>query len=192
MDQTETMAKAKEQQPSEQRQQDLIPAELLPDAPALIAAAKSYCHNGKTACRDEEHAERVLSFYLSAGSLRQTARQFHISPNTVKGMLEIFAQAGKLDALKQRLSFKLGVVAELATDLLTEKLLDGSVQANVLPIVVGVAVEKKALIDGEATHRTETRPAEPVRLDDLAAYLQSQGVQPPIDVQSTVSEQNPQ
>lgn len=187
------MAKAKEQTLTEQQQPELIPAAQLPDAPALVQAAQSYCHNGKTTCRNEEHAERVLMFYLSSGSLRQTARQFHISPNTVKAVLYVFELNGKLDAVKQRLSQKLGLVAELGTDLLIEKIQEGSVQANVLPIAIGVAVEKKALLDGEATSRNETKPAEPVNLDHLAAYLREKGIAAPaIDVPSTVSPANPE
>lgn len=187
------MAKAKATTPAESSQPALFTPEQLPDAPALIAAATSYAHTGTTSTKDEERAERILAFYLTAGSLRATARHFHVSPNTIKACLEIFAKAGKLDALKQRLSVKLGTVVELATDLLTEKLMDGSVQANVLPIVIGVGVEKKALIDGEATSRTEEKPAAPAQLDDLAAYLRAQGIAAPsIDVASTVHPTNPQ
>lgn len=181
------MAKAKAAQPAEHSQPGLFSPEQLPAAPALLAAAKSYAHTGTTASKDEERAEQVLTYYVTTGSLRQTARHFQVSPNTIKAVLEIFSTAGKLDALKQRLSVKLGTVAELATDLLTEKLQDGSVQANVLPIVIGVAVEKKALIDGEATSRTENVPAAPAQLDDLARYLKAHGIDAPaIDVPSTV------
>lgn len=186
------MAKAKPTQPAESSQPALFTTEQLPAAPVLLAAAQRYAHTGKTACRDEERAEEVLAYYLTTGSLRLTAKHFQISPNTIKGVLNIFEECGKLDALKQRLSAKLGVTIELATDLLNEKLQEGSVQANVLPIVIGVGVEKKALIDGEATSRTESAPAQPARLEDLADYLRSQGLNvPAIDVPSTVQPAKP-
>lgn len=187
------MAKAKDTTPAESSQPALFTPEQLPPAPVLIAAATRYAHTGTTASKDEERAEAVLAFYLTTGSLRATARHYQVSPNTIKTVLEIFEKAGKLDALKQRLSKKLGTVIELATDLLTEKLQDGSVQANVLPIVIGVGVEKKALIDGEATSRTEEKPAAPAQLDDLAAYLRTHGIEAPaIDVASTVHPVKPQ
>lgn len=187
------MAKAKQAKPAESAQPGLFSPEQLPALPVLIAAAKSYGHTGTTASKDEELCEAMLAFYLTTGSLRATAKRFHVSPNTIKPILEIFAEAGKLDALKQRLSTKLGIVIELATDSLTEKLMDGTVPANVLPIVVGVGVEKKALIDGEATSRTESKPAAPAALDDLARYLQSKGINAPaIDVPSTVKPAEPQ
>jgi hypothetical protein len=188
------MANAKEQTPAETRQPGLFSLEQLPPAPQLIAAAKAYAHTGTTASKDEERAEMVLSYYLVTGSLRATARHFQTSPNTIKAVLDIFATSGKLDALKQRISTKLGTVIELATDLLTEKLmLDGSVPANVLPIVIGVAVDKKALMDGEATSRVEEKISAPAQFDDLAAYLRERGIAAPaIDVESTAKPQEPQ
>jgi hypothetical protein len=187
------MAKAKPIKPAEAAQPALFAPEQLPAQEVLLEAAKRYAHTGKTACRDEELAEQVLKFYLTTGSLRLTARQFHVSPNTVSAMLTVFSANGKLDALKQRLSTKLGTMVELGTDLMIEKLQDGSVQANVLPIVIGVGVEKKALIDGEATSRTESAPAAPAQLEDLARYLRSQGITTPaIDVASTVHPAEPQ
>jgi hypothetical protein len=187
------MAKAKPIQPAESTQPALFRPEQLPDAPALMRAARQHAHTGKTTCKDEELCEQMLTFYLSTGSLRATARRFHMSAHTVSAVMQAYEASEKMAALKQRLSSKLGVAIELATDLLNEKLLEGSVQANVLPIVIGVGVEKKALIDGEATSRTESAPAKPAQLDDLAAYLKAQGIAvPAIDVASTVHPQKPE
>ena len=182
------MAKAKPNQPAESSQPALFQPGQLPDAPGLMKAAHAHAHTGKTTCKDEELCEQMLSYYLSTGSLRAAAKRFQMSAHTISAVMQIYEASGKMAALKQRLSTKLGVSIELATDLLNEKLLDGSVQANVLPIVIGVGVEKKALLDGEATSRVEAAPAAPAQLDDLVSYLKSQGVAAPaIDVASTVS-----
>jgi len=186
------MAKAKPKQPAESSQPALFTPEQLPAVPALIAAAQQHLHNGKTTCKDEELCEAMLTHYLTTGSLRATAKRFQVSAHTVAAVLKVYESAGKMDALKQRLSSKFGVMIELGTDLLIEKLQEGAVQANVLPIVIGVGVEKKALLDGEATSRTETAPAAPVQLADLAAYLHQHGqTLPAIDVPSTVTIENP-
>lgn len=186
------MAKAKPKQPAESSQPALFTPEQLPAVPALIAAAQQHLHNGKTTCKDEELCEAMLTHYLTTGSLRATAKRFQVSAHTVAAVLKVYEAAGKMDALKQRLSSKFGVMIELGTDLLIEKLQEGAVQANVLPIVIGVGVEKKALLDGEATSRTETAPAAPVQLADLAAYLHQHGqTLPAIDVPSTVTIENP-
>lgn len=187
------MATAKETIVAEDKQPALFSVEQLPAMPQLLAAAETYTHTGKTTCKDEELCQLMISFYLATGSLRATARRFSMSAHTVSAVVGVYETSGKMAALKQRLSNKLGVSIELATDLLNEKLLEGCVPANVLPIVIGVGVEKKALLDGEATSRSEAIPAKPVALGDLAAYLRSQGVPAPaIDVASTVLPEKPQ
>jgi hypothetical protein len=184
--------KAKPVEPEEQRQPALFLPKDLPEAPVLVAAAKRFVHSGKITCKDEEWASLIVTTYLANGSLRKTARRLNISPNTIKGVLTVAEESGKLDALKQRLSAKLGLTVELATDLLIEKLEEGSVQANVLPIVIGVCVEKKELLDGNATQRVEATRAEPLDASGVRAYLARKGIAAPaIDVQSTVSSAEP-
>jgi hypothetical protein len=187
------MAKVKPVKPAESSQPALFAPEDLPTAPALVAAAQQHLHNGRTTCKDEELCEQMLTAYLKCGSLRAVARKFMVSAHTISAVLRVYEAAGKMAALKQRLSDKLGVTIELATDLLNEKIERGDVPPNVLPIVIGVAVEKKALLDGEATSRTEVAPAAPAQLADLADYLRRHGqTLPAIDVPSTVLVENTQ
>lgn len=182
------MAKAKPIKPAESSQPALFSPEQLPTVPALMEAAKRHAHTGTTTSKDEELCEAMLTHYLSTGSLRATASRFSMSAHTVSAVLGLYEASGKMAALKQRLSSKLGVTIELATDVLIQKLERGEVPANVLPIVIGVGVEKKALLDGEATSRAEVVPSAPAQLADLAAYLQKQGINTPaIDVTSTVN-----
>jgi hypothetical protein len=184
--------KAKAPEPTEQLQPALFSPGQLPDSPVLIEAAKQFIHSGKITCKNEEFASLIVSTYLASGSLRRTAKRLSVSPNTVKGVLAEFEKVGKLDALKQRLSEKLGLGVELATDLLNEKLEEGSVPANVLPIVIGVLTEKKELLDGNATQRVESTRAEPLDASGLLEYLKRKQIAAPaIDVQSTVSRTEP-
>jgi len=185
--------KAKPAEPTEQLQPALFSPGQFPDAPVLVEAAKRFLHSGKITCKNEEFASLIVSTYLASGSLRRTARRLSVSPNTVKGVLAEFEKAGKLDALKQRLSEKLGIGVELATDLLNEKLEEGSVPANVLPIVIGVLTEKKELLDGNATQRVESTRAEPLDATAVLEYLKRKQIAAPaIDVQSTVLRAEPQ
>jgi hypothetical protein len=58
--------------------------------------------------------------------------------------------------------------------------------------MLGVCIEKKALLDGDATSRIETVESKPVEVGDIAAYLRARGVAAPaIDVESTVSPTEP-
>ena len=168
-----------------------LPSEM-PELPALAEAAKQFLHTGKITCKNEERAAAIASKYLETGSLLATARWFHVSPNTVKAVTEVYEATGKLDDLKQRMSRKLGTIIELTSDRSIEALEAGKVPPNVLPIMLGVAIEKKALLDGEATQRVETIRAEPLDASDVLAYLRSKAIAAPaIDVQSTVSRTEP-
>ena len=177
--------KARAVKPSETEQPALFSPELLPDLPALVAAAKDYAHTGKIICKDGERAQAILTHYLQTGSLRATAKHLGCSPNTVLSVLHQFEQTGKLDALKQRLSHKLGLVLELGADDLVERLVSGKFKPT--PIDLAVLVDKKLLLDGDATQITEQRVAVDVRIEDVTAYLESKGLKAPaIDIESSV------
>jgi hypothetical protein len=179
---------AKPSKIAEERQPALFQPEDLPSVPMLIEAAKRCVHTGKIAGKDEERANEVLMQYLQCGSLLATAKRFQVSPNTVKALLEIYEAAGKLDDLKQRVSRKLGTIIELTADRTIDALMAGTIQGNVLPIMLGVSIEKKALLDGDATSRVETVVTKPIEVGDIAAYLRTKGIAAPaIDVESTVS-----
>ena len=182
--------RAKPVKPSESLQPALFSPEQLPDLPALVASAKDYAHSCKIVTKDHERAEMILTHYLQTGSLRATAKHLGCSPNTVLSVLNVFEQSGKLDALKQRLSHKLGLVLELGADDMVERLTKGYLKLS--PIDLAVLVDKRLLLDGDATQITEQRVQVAVRVEDVTAYLTSKGLSAPaIDVASTVSAPEP-
>jgi hypothetical protein len=182
--------KAKRSIPSEAVQPALFSPDQLPDLPALVQAAKDYAHTGKIVCKDGERAEAILNHYLQTGSLRATAKHLGCSPNTVLSVLQQFESSGRLDALKQRLSHKLGLVLELGSDDLIERLVSGKFKPS--PIDLAVLVDKKLLLDGDATQITEQRVQVDVRVEDVTAYLASKGLKAPaIDVESSVNASKP-
>ena len=161
---------------------------MLPDNPKLQAAAKQFIHSGKIICKDGERAAAIAQAFLECGQILPVAKRFHVSPNTVQAVVEVLEQAGKLDDLKQRVSRKLGLVAELGAERLLDKLEAGAVPANVLPSVVGVAIDKKALLDGDPTSRVATEVSVKIEAGDVLAYLTKRGLpRPAIDVESTVT-----
>lgn len=163
----------------------LFSPDQLPDLPTLVQAAKDYAHSGKIVCKNGERAQAILTHYLQTGSLRATAKHLACSPNTVLSVLNQFEATGKLDALKQRLSHKLGLVLELGSDDLIERLQNGKFKPT--PIDLAVLVDKKLLLDGDATTITEQRVQVDVRVEDVTAYLSSKGIKAPaIDVESSV------
>lgn len=181
---------AKPAKPSEETQPALFSPVDLPALPELVEGAKRYVHSGKTTCKDEERAAAIAQAYLETGKILPVAKRFHVSPHTVHAVLEVLEQAGKLADLKQRVSRNLGLLAEVSSERAIEMVAEGKCPANVLPINVGVALDKKALLDGDATARVEMAVAVPIGVADVLAYLKAKGVQAPaIDVESTVKEE---
>lgn len=182
------MSEAAEPKPSEENQPSLFPVGLLPDDAKLTAAAKVFLHSGKITCKDEERAAAIAERFLQCGLILPVARFFHVSPNTVRAVVQVMEESGKLDDLKQRLSTKLGLLAEVSVERAAEMISANQVPANVLPIMLGVAIDKKELLDGNATSRVAHEFTRPLGVEDVAAYLRSRGLNAkPIDVQSTVS-----
>lgn len=184
--------KAKPPEPVEETQPALFLDSQLPTLPQLTEAAKQFVHTGRITCKDEQRAADIATAFLETGQYLTVAKRFSISPNTVHAVVEVLEKAGKLDDLKQRLSRKLGILAEVSAERAIQMVNDGKCPANVLPINVGVAIEKKALIDGEATQRVETVSRQALDASDVLAYLRAKAIPAPaIDVQSTVSRTEP-
>jgi transposase-like protein len=174
--------------PSEDSQPGLFPVDALPNDVLLVAAAKKFIHSGKITCKAEERAAAIAQAFLECGQVLTVAKRFHISPNSVHAVLRVLEENGKLDDLKQRVSRNLGLIAELGCERLIEKLESGCVSANVLPIVVGVAVDKKAILDGTGPISGEAPPRLTIEVHHVLDYLRQRGLPvPAIDVESTVT-----
>lgn len=185
--------KTKTEQRTEEQQPALFTPEQLPDEPAVIEAAKRYEHQAKAVTKDEERAFAICEALTVRGwGIRRTCRAYHIGPSTLYRLMENLERSGKLETYKERIAKQMGLLAELCTEASIEMVLEGKVQANVLPIMGGTAWDKKALADGDPTARVEAAPAVPVATQDVLAYLASKGITAPaIDVQSTVSPAEP-
>lgn len=154
------------------------------EQPALVEAGRKYLHTGKTASRNEELCEAIVTAYASGlVSIRSLAKRLHVGRETIKVIVGMAERAGKLGPLKERIAGKMGRGIELGMELLLERLESGDVPSNVLPIVVGVLVDKKALLDGEATVRVET-VAKGITADQVRAEWEA--MRRAIECESTV------
>lgn len=186
------MAKAKPREVTEDVQPALFAIDELPDLPGLIEGAKQFVHSGKITCKNEERAAAIAQAFLETGSCLGVARRFHCSPHTVNAVLEVLTANGKLDDIKQRLSKTLGILAAVCADAAVELVVAGKCPANVLPITMGVSLDKKAMLDGDVTQRIAVEAAAPVDLEAVRAYLHGKGIAAPaIDVESSVNPQKP-
>jgi hypothetical protein len=149
----------------------------LPIRRDIVRFAESYDashYTGKILTKDEEFCAKVCELVLIGVSDRGIARRMRIARRSIKAIVGVFESRGKLAPLKKRLSEKMGDLIELGLDVLCEKLERGEVPANVLPIVIGVLSDKKALIDGDPTARLDveiTHEVTPAAARDYLALL---------------------
>lgn len=108
-------------------------------------------HTGTTLERRRALYDEICLRLAEGVSMRKISKTYGVSRNTLAGIQQRLVTSGKMEPYKKRVSAKLGAVVEMSADLLMERLESGDVPTNVLPIAMGVASDKKALIDGEPT-----------------------------------------
>lgn len=113
------------------------------------AAAKGFVHSGKIVGKDAVFVAAVAEMVLRGISERRIARELGCSRNVIKPVMRELEAAGKLEPFKQRLSRRLGEVASLALEAIDEAIEEGKMPAQCLPVVMGVALDKKAALDGD-------------------------------------------
>jgi hypothetical protein len=118
------------------------------------AGESYYRHTGRRLT--PEVAQAIVERRLVM-SERQVADMFRVSRNTVAALMCEWERTGKLEPLKARLSRRFGTILEVTTDVILHKLRSDEVPANVLPIILGVVSDKKALLDGDPTVRVDER-----------------------------------
>lgn len=142
------MAKAKD---STMNQPALFSVENLPESPDTVAAAKTWERSGKALSKDEERITAIVEEVLLGVSFRKIAKKHNISRNSITTCVHILSERGKLEPLKQRMVQKLGALQEMATDYTMDLIDAGVLPAQCAPIVIGVAGDKRALLEGSPT-----------------------------------------
>jgi hypothetical protein len=162
----------------------LFTEESWPRLESLPPLVTKYQHKAKAVTKDEQLCFDICEKLVLGWSERETAKYFQVSRHTIHAMIVELERTAKLAPLKQRIAGKLGLVAELSLDESIRALREGRVQTNVLPIMSGVALDKKTALeasagaDGPAT--TTPITAEDVR----AAFARVLPAQPVIDVET--------
>lgn len=101
--------------------------------------------------------DAILADLAEGCSQRSIAEKFKVSRHTVSGILQRAEQSGKIAPFKQRVSAKLGQIAEEATEAYLEAIRERKIQPAQIPVGVGIMLDKKAALDGEASEIIEHR-----------------------------------
>lgn len=163
----------------------LFDEDQLPVLPAVVAAATKWEHNGRYTLADEELCHEIAQRVLMGFSARSIARTLHVSRLTVRAVMQVLEERGKLGPLKQRMSRKMGYAMELCLDRGIEALEEDRVPVASIPIFYGVLFDKKSLSDGDPTARVDHRHEETVTLEGFRAWLEGLKRQRTIEVESS-------
>jgi len=160
-------------------QQLMLSPELF-DVP-FLEAAKRFVFTGARLLSDPVEVENIVADLCLGASLRTVCARYHRSHNTIAAVMTALEATGKLDTLEKRIAKKLGFAQELALDRSIELLVGPTaVPPNVLPIMVRVYADKKAVLDGRPTAIVEHRDRElnTSAINDLVAQLPAIDLQP--------------
>lgn len=136
--------------------QPVLPV-ILAEADERLAAvfASTAAFSGALTERDQSLVDAILSSFVAGATQRQIAERFKVSRNTIAQMVRRAEADGRIEPYKERLGARLGRAVEAGLEHWTEAVESGKVSAGQLPIAIGIFVDKKALLAGEATSRVE-------------------------------------
>lgn len=135
--------------------------------------ARSGRYSGTIIERDRGKVRAIVAALADGHGIIRTARAFGVSEHTVIGIRERNPDLIAIE--KKNLSRLLGRVVAVGWERYLEALVAGEISPRDLPVGLGIAGDKKALIDGEVTSRIEVREVVSVEavLEGLAVLRQS-------------------
>ena len=99
-------------------------------------------------CRLTPDTYQGIARGLIAGrTIVDMAEEFGVAPNTVQSLRQRHMEA--IPTPKQRIAYKLGIVAEKACDKMMERLEADEVSERNLPIYAGITLDKQAQLMGD-------------------------------------------
>jgi hypothetical protein len=151
-------------------QPELFNADALPRGLELLLPEEKQRQQftAERVAHNQEKYRMIVQAIAQDLPVRMICHAFGISHHTVKAVRE--REPELIATEKQRVSRLLGHAARMSAEAFLDKLEAGAVPANVLPVAAAIFLDKKALIDGEATSRVEHVSGLP-SVEELAAEL---------------------
>jgi hypothetical protein len=137
---------------------------------------REFAHTGATVSKNAQLCDAVCEAVLLRHSVREIARAFRISRHSVTAIMGVLEARGKVEPIKRRLGFKLGDLAEECADDLIEAVRNRAVPHNVVAIAMGIALDKKAMLDAEPVGVVAVAVQEELRIENVNALVRSLGL----------------
>lgn len=125
--------------------------------------------SGSTTERDAELVSAVLDAVSAGVRYDQIARLARVSNHTVQGIVERAERSGRIAPYKERMSRQLGRITEALAGQMLDDVEAGKIAPRDKGLMTAMLVDKKLLLDGEATSRVEH--VERVRPEDVLAGI---------------------
>jgi hypothetical protein len=164
----------------------LFPDSMMPERAELakhVAEYPHYKHTGSSSCKDAELVFKALELKLLGWGTKRVAKECGVSKWTVNAWWKAADDQGILAPLKKRLSQKAGAIIEDTLDDIHDRVLSGTMPANVLPVVAGILADKKAAWDGDPGMVIEHRHDVSLNVQAVNEFF----TKPAIDIQSSVT-----
>ena len=123
---------------------------------------------GEIVARNRERYAAIVRCLAEGVGIRATARAFGASTGTIQAIRDREGLA--IGTEKKELSTKLGHFARMASERLIEEL--DEIPIGQLPVAMGIALDKKAALDGEASAIVEHRSTREPDPEDIRRYLE--------------------
>lgn len=120
--------------------------------------------------RKRELVEAICGALVQGIGVDRIAKAFKVSVHSVLKLRERRPEVMARE--KQALSRLLGDIQTLGWERYREALINGEISAGQLPVGLGIAGDKKALLDGEVTSRVETVSRREMTIEDLMQLAQ--------------------
>ncbi len=164
--------------------------EFMPEVEVRLVEIAGGTFSGKILEKDRQLVDAVLGAHASGIGKERIAGAFHISKNSVRGIIERARESGKIDPYKKHVSKSLGRAIESGIERWSEAVEEGNIRPDQIPVAVGIFFDKKQLLDGEVTSRVERVAAPSVddvlaKMERARAVLAGGVIELPVDDQST-------
>lgn len=120
-----------------------------------LAGADRARFTGSTVAKDGELVDAVLAAVVQGVPRETIARLAKVSPSSIASIVERAEKSGEIGGWKERMSRILSRATETAAASLVDDIEKGNLPAGQKPIAIGILMDKKLLLDGEATSRVE-------------------------------------
>ncbi len=128
-------------------------------------------YSGVIVDRNRERRDQIIRCLAEGVGVNRVAKAFGASIQTVLAIRQ--RHAGLITAEKKDASLQIGRIVRLGLDRFEEALVKNEISPGQLPVAMGILLDKKAMLDGDATMVVRIEREEVPSVEDLTARLEA-------------------